>query len=562
MRKSVVLSAWLALSLIYGAVVPAQGASEEKLRLVLVLVVDQLRRDRLDAGLPGGLGKLIRGGRVYRESVVDHGVSETCPGHAVVSTGRYPGRSGIPSNRMIDPENGETLYCVVDRSDEGRVLGHPEAQGRSPARLRVDALGDWMKAQRPETKVFSVSAKDRASVTLGGKEPDAAYWFQRTGRVGFATSRHYLEKLPHWVQEWNGQDPPNDGFLARVPERWEHSVVPPPRHGRTRADSFGAEEPRYSGTSSHRIHDDDLTEFADRLYHSPFVDDATLDFARHLIIEEGLGRGSGPDLLAVGLSATDLIGHFYGPESHEAMDGLLRLDAALGEFLAFLDDQLGPGRVLVALTSDHGVLPLPEWLELTDRGRCATRGGRADLRWLAAGMFWRLYTQLGSVFSLPWRWVGFAGSQVWVDRSMAREHGVPVERVMEVVAQYLREQDEIARVWTAADIQNGTSPEARLYRNSYDPARSGDLVIQLAEGCLLTPGDHGTTHGTPYLYDRAVPLLFYGPGVTPGVVDGPAASVDVAPTLAAQLGVSAPSGLDGKVLELGDDSSSRSAGGR
>ena len=535
---------------------PASGERDEEVKLVLVVVIDQLRRDRLDVELPGGLGELARGGRVFRDSVVDHAVTETCPGHVVVSTGRHPGRAGIPGNRTVDRETGATVYCVVDESDAGTVLGNPEAPGRSPARIRVDSLGDWMKQTRGATRVFAVSAKDRSAVTLGGQHPDAAYWFQRTGRIGFTTSRYYLEALPDWVQAFNGEEPGRDGFASSVPAHWDHTA-PKGAKQSARADAFSSENDQYARTSGHAIHDDDPEEFADRLYHSPFMDDVTLDFARELVKNEGLGRGSGPDLLAIGLSATDLIGHFYGPESHESIDGLLRLDAALGDFLAFLDRQLGEGRVLVALTADHGVLPLPEWLEVTGRGECAVQGGRADVRWVALGMYWQLQRQLG-IFSLPARWVGFAGSQVTVNRSVARERGVSVERVSRVVARYLEAQPEVARVWTAAEILSETSPEARLYRNSYDPERSGDLTVQLARGCLLTQGGHGTTHGTPYLYDRAVPLLFYGPGVTPGWVGGRAASVDVAPTLATQLGLSLPDDLDGRALELGPSPDSSS----
>ena len=245
--------------------------------------------------------------------------------------------------------------------------------------MRVDSLGDWMKAERPETRVFAVSAKDRSAVTPGGQGPDAAYWFEREGQVGFSTSRYYMEALPGWVAAWNGEDPPNDGFLSRVPERWHHSAPPGARKGPVRADSFPAENPRYSRTSGHRLQEGDLEESVDRLYHSPFMDDATLDFARALVVNENLGGRAGPDLLWIGLSATDPIGHFYGPESHESGDALLRLDAALGRFLAFLDERLGRGRVLVALTADHGVLPLPEWLEATGRARCTIPGGRAEI---------------------------------------------------------------------------------------------------------------------------------------------------------------------------------------
>jgi len=100
----------------------------------------------------------------------------------------------------------------------------------------------------------------------------------------------------------------------------------------------------------------------------------------------------------------------------------------------------------------------------------------------------------------------------------------------------------------AAEIRAGTSDVARLYRNSLDPSRPPDLVIQVTEGCLIGVETTGTTHGTPYLYDRAVPVLLWGSGVLAGVDTRDAASVDLAPTLAARLGIAAPPDLDGKDL--------------
>jgi predicted AlkP superfamily pyrophosphatase or phosphodiesterase len=527
-----------------GAGIAGSARAEEIPRLVLVLVIDQLRADRVGAELPGGLGRLAREGRFYTEAALDHALTETCPGHATILSGCHPARAGIPGNRFLDLAKGEAVYCVADSADSARVLGG--AEGRSPRNLRVATLGDWMKSADPASRVFSVSGKDRAAITLAGHSADAAYWFQGEGEIGFTTSGYYLDRLPHWVREFNGEHPPEDGFLARVPARWDHLVDE--GGAPDRPDDFPGESSRYGRTSGHPLRDGDPEEFAARLSASPFLDEASLDFATALLREEGLGRRSSPDLLAVSLSGMDFIGHLYGPYSHESEDALRRLDLAVGRFLDLLELELGPGAVLAVLTSDHGVLPLPEWLERTGADRCPVPGGRTSLRWLGLRLLAKLHWELSPLFSLPRPWLIFADSQIGVDRSLARRHGVAVEEVVAATRRILESEPSIARVWTPEEIASETDEIAHLYRNSFDPERSGDLMVQLAPTCLVSPFDEGTSHGTPYLYDRAIPLIFWGVGIEGGRVPGPARTVDIAPTLARRLGIEPPDGLDGRPL--------------
>jgi len=135
-----------------------------------------------------------------------------------------------------------------------------------------------------------------------------------------------------------------------------------------------------------------------------------------------------------------------------------------------------------------------------------------------------------------------------VNRALAAERGIPVERVIAVAKDYLEELEGIQRVWTEAELANRDDPTARLYRNSHHPDRGGDLLVQVDPGCLISPFEHGTSHGSPYLYDRAVPIVFWGPGIPAGRVPGPAATVDIAPSLAARLGIAVPDDLDGRAL--------------
>jgi predicted AlkP superfamily pyrophosphatase or phosphodiesterase len=534
------------------AVAAAVASAETRPRLVLVIAVDQLRPDRIGPDLPGGIGRLLREGRVYREAALEHAVTETCPGHAVILTGRHPGATGLVGNRFFDLEADRTVYCVEDAEESGRLLG-PAAPGRSPRNLRVTALGDWMKQAEAGTRVFAVAGKDRSAIALGGKRADAAYWPSELPPIGFTSSRYYLAALPDWVAAFNGSDPPRDGFFASLPDIWEHL---PAAAGRSpRPDDFEGESEELSRTSPHPLRDPDPGTFADRLGASPYLDEVTLRFAEQLVRREGLGRGAAPDLLGLGLSATDSVGHRYGPYSHESADALLRLDAALGRFLEFLEGELGAGSVAAVLTADHGVLPLPEWLAATGESRCPVEGGRAGLRRMGFGLLWRMHWEL-SPLAWPRGWVQFAGSQVAVKRSLARSRGVELARAVELARSHLERQRAIAHVWTREAIAREDGELAVLYRNSFDPERSGDLFVQLAPTCLASSEGDGTTHGTPYPYDRRIPLVFWGPGIESASLPGRAASVDVAPTLAAYLGVPAPPGLDGRVLSLDAASSS------
>lgn len=522
-------------------------------RLVLVISVDQLRADRLDPRLPGGLGRLAREGRVFADAAHAHSDTETCPGHAVLLTGRHPGAVGVPANDWIDRASGRSRYCVEDDAPDAAVLGAPLPEpgdaptGRSPRLLRVDALGDWLRAAHPGARVFSVSGKDRAAIAMAGRRPDGAYWLDSKGALGFTTSAYYQPALPEWARAWHGE---NAAWLAAVPDQWEHATGAPPNGARP--DPTAGEVTRYSHTSPHPVRDAELRTFLGRLLFTPFLDDLTLGFARALFEAESLGRDETVDLLAIGLSATDYVGHFYGPGSQEARDALLRLDAALGRFLEAVDAAVGPGRTLVVLSADHGVLELPEWLAATGASECPLPAGRGDAKALLGAVAADLTKRFGPPPAPHAKWLLESGYSLTVNRAAAAAARVAPERIAAAAQGALATQPGVARVWKAEEIARGEGPEpfASLYRRSFDSERSGDLVVQPVSTCLLSEYPQGTSHGSPYGYDRAVPVVFAGPGVAPGVVRGPVAPVDIAPTLARRLGIPAPAGLDGRPLPL------------
>ncbi len=526
----------------------ADPPAPEKPRLAILLVIDQLGTGRLQEPLTGGFRRLLDTGRVFEDAVLDHAGAETCPGHVAVATGCHPGRSGIPGNQFVDAE-GRVVYCVDDAREEVRV--HGGTAGRSPRFVRVASIGDWLRESNSESRVFSVSAKDRASIIVGGRRPHAAYWLDRRGLMGFTSSRYYLDSLPEWVLAFN-QDPLGEGFLRDVPETWIHETQS--ANDGVRVDDFPGESDRFLRTSGHPVRGEGLGESLERLYWSPFVDDVTLAFARELIEREGLGDDEHPDLLTLSLSGTDLVGHLYGPGSLEARDALQRLDRSLGEFLAFLDARQETGGYVVAMTSDHGVLPLPEWLAKTGGNRCPGSSGRVLTRDLFGRLARRLSDEFGNPPEATDRWFLRVGYYVVADHLRIQQAGVESAVAVEAAAAFFMGEPSVERVWRKSELEtsNDPNPLARLFRNSFDSERSGDLLLQMYPTCLLSSYDMGTSHGTPYLYDRAVPLIFAGPGIDAGSIRSRAATVDLAPTLASYLGIDPPKDLDGVVLPLRD----------
>ena len=290
--------------------------------------------------------------------------------------------------------------------------------------------------------------------------------------------------------------------------------------------------------------DPDGTYF-EHLPWTPFGDELTLGFAARLIEREGLGRDRHPDLLFIGLSSADFIGHAYGPYSREVQDYYLRLDLLLSAFMRIVETS-SDGRLVLVLTGDHGVMPLPE--ELTGRGYEA---GRVK----------------------PWSLLARARSAV----AAAQERGLIAEepklrfsegiafsfegpqpdpgglaQLRRLVAAELRAGGELAAVWTYDAMSDG-SGDGRLYemfRHSFRSERAPDVFLAPKEHFPLIETDEGTTHGSPYDYDTHVPLVFAGMGIEAGRRHARVRTVDIAPTIASILGIDAPDDLDGRPLDL------------
>ncbi|MFQ5674364.1 MAG: alkaline phosphatase family protein [bacterium] len=542
--KTTIVTACLSLTLMTCS--HRELATEMRPRLIVVVVVDQMRADHLTrfASLfKYGFKRLLERGTVFENAYHDHARTETGPGHATIATGVFPSHHGIVANNWIEYANLEKVYCCEDTARP--ILGHPEAakkSGRSPNRLLTSTFGDWLKAASPQSKVFGVARKDRAAILSTGRSADGAFWFDLDDG-DMVTSTYYRQSYPAWVIAFN-KARLVDSYFGHV---WRHSASAD-AYRLVREDDCPQENDGVATTFPHTIAQtsgEPDSHYYKELIKTPFSDEMVLRFARSLVEHEQLGTDSAPDLLFVGCSAADAIGHAYGPFSHESLDYFLRLDKYLGDFFSYLDERIGAGRYLVVLSSDHGVLPIPE--TLTKQGLAAQRISSRALRAELTPRLAEVTQQLGVSANLVAR---ILGPELYLNREALQNVQVSEPSLTTRLAEQLRGNGVVADVFTRQDLMGHTDgrPYLEAYRHSFHPQRSGDLVLRLQELCLRRTSPYGTSHGSPYDYDTHVPLVFMGAGLASGRKSARVRTVDIAPTLAEIIGVRATGTVDGRSL--------------
>ena len=512
---------------------PSSQRQTARPKLVVVIVVDQLRADYLErfrGRHEGGLRWLLDNGAYFQEAAYRHAATVTATGHATVSTGRHPSSHGIVGNSWRESDRGP-VYCV--RDDRYVAVGGP-GEGASPLALRTETLGDRLKKASAGSKVYAFSTKDRSAVLLAGLKADGAFWFEPDCGC-LITSSYYGARLPDWLAEFNSGPP----AAAYAGETWSKLLDDDALYERmARADRFPTESDGADTVFPHAL---PSVEFEGALAATPFSDRITLDAATAALRSGELGSDDDPDLLALGLSATDSIGHRYGPFSQEAMDNHLRLDRALGEFIQTVEATVGLENTVFALTADHGAVPLVE--HLVAQGVAAERfdseafWARAELAIEECGAGPASETVAQS-----------NGRQLYWNETALRERGIDRDTAGTCVADWLRGQDAVDTVMTAEQLASGgTTGIASLFENGYYEGRSPHVVLHLRE-YVHVGGPRGTGHGTAHEYDRDVPVLLAGAGIRPGTYPEPAGPEDIAPTLGVILGLEQPIEPDTRIL--------------
>lgn len=502
-------------------------------RLLVVLVVDQMRHDYLERMAPlwtRGMKRLLTEGAVFERNFYPYLQTVTCAGHATIGTGTFPATHGIILNSWW--RGSRNAPCTEDPAVQ-TVPYEPDAEvvGHSAVQLLVPTMADRLRAASPQSRVVSLSTKPRSAIMMAGKG-GVVTWTDDNNR--WASSTAYAAAPDQDVQAFVAAHP----RLAVRGEVWER-VLDVSKY--TGSDTGVGEKPPPGWTPQFPhplagIPGTSEEQFYTLWENSPYSDAYLGSMAADLVARKRLGQGPPVDFLGVSLSALDYVGHKFGPESHEVQDTLLRLDRTVGDLLDALDRLVGPGRYLVGLSADHGVAPIPE-----TRVAAGFEGGRVPTQQLMRVANAALVELLG-----PGSHVARAEyTQIYLTAAAEQRVLEDPARLAPVTAA-LERIPGIARAIPSAGLErqrSSSDPILRAAALSHVPGRSGQIVV-IPKPFYVIGGSDATTHGTHQNYDQHVPLIFFGTGVKAGRYQTPSTPADLAPTLASRIGLAMP-GTDG-----------------
>ncbi len=499
------------------------GAEVRRPKLVVTIVVDQFRYDyltRFRADYTGGLATLLRNGAVFTNARYDQFPTVTAVGHSIIMTGARPSSSGIVGNSWYSREEQRLVTSVCDdafetigrantpqASQEAPRAGKDcnDASPASPNRLLVDTVGDELRIANPSSKVIGVSLKPRSAILPAGHMATGAYWFDESGV--FVTSSFYGATFPKWAADFN-RDAPANQYAGK---EWMGTT-------------FG------TGVNLYRA-----------IPASPWGNELIEAFAEAAIDGEKLGARGVTDMITISFSANDYVGHRFGPDDPAVKDMAIRTDKLLDRLFHFLDARhMGANDVLVVLSADHGVAPLPE--KNFERKLPGNRMSPGQLTRVVQDALVERFGAGEWLIDKPVEYV------IYLNQNLIREKNLDRAEVDRVAAEALSLRPYVFRVFTREQLATGITSDriGQAMTNDYFPRRSGDLFVLLDPYWMFSSG--GTTHGTPFNYDTHVPVIFMGAGIKPGRYNANISITDIAPTLSTILNIEMPAGADGRAL--------------
>ena len=495
--------------------------AQEKPKLVVAIVVDQMRYDYVyrfwNQFGDNGFKKLVNEGYFLRNTHYNYTPTYTGPGHASIFTGTTPSVHGIIGNNWYNKADGLSVYCAGDGNSttvcdcDNHIDVESTAGKMSPHRMLTTTFSDELKLFSPQSKVFGISIKDRGAILPAGHTANGAFWMGKSGE--WISSSYYYEQLPEWLIEFQQKKPATSYFKGA----WKGRGFGYPM------DSLLASKGPASVKST------------------PQGNTYLKDLAIELIKSEELGKDNITDVLTLSFSSTDYIGHQFGPHAQELVDTYIKLDKDIAEILKHINSTVGQENALIFLTSDHGVVSVPNELKA---------------RKIPAGYFdaSNLTTELNNHLSKRYgnnTWVlKYSNQQFFLNRKLIEEQKLSHQEIQQLAADYLIDVEGVQYTFTAHQLHHNEYQNSfySLIQKGFNQKRSGDVVIALNSGWIEWNSPTGTTHGSCFSYDTHVPLLFWGKGIQQGVSDEYISICDIAPTVSTLLGISFPNGCKGKPI--------------
>jgi predicted AlkP superfamily pyrophosphatase or phosphodiesterase len=523
---------------------PAQSIENQRPKLVVGIIVDQMRYDYLTRFYnkygDDGFKRLIRDGFSLENAHFNYIPTYTAPGHTSVYTGTTPSSHGIIGNSWYDKFAKKVIYCVNDTSYVS--VGAAQGGNKSPRRMMTTTISDELKmAQNQKGKVISLSIKDRSAVLPGGHTADGAYWFEGENEGKFITSSYYRENLPKWVKDFNNSD---------KAEKYLNSTWNTLYNIKTYTESIddnnifeglfiGKKTPTFPYDLSKLKKENGNYELLKAV---PFGNSIVTDFAKAGIIGEELGQDNITDFLAISFSSTDYVGHQFGADSKEVEDTYIRLDQDLASFFVFLDEKIGKDNYTLFLTADHAVVQVPAYLETLK-----VPAGYFNYKEFVAYLdkITRKHFNLKASRLVE----NFSNYQLFLNREVLHEQKLNIKDVSDILANELVNYKSIYKTVTAYSLQNTNFDSGVLQRlqMGYNQKFSGDVLL-VPNPSTISGERTGTTHGSGYNYDTHVPIIFYGKGIKKGILKRQVSITDIAPTMSNLLKISFPNGAIGTII--------------
>ncbi len=480
--------------------------------------------DRFNGEWTGGLKRMVAQGAWFQQAAYPYLTTVTCAGHATISTGSFPHVHGVFQNAWWDREARKQMSCTEDPAAKDVGYGIPVAGGDSAYRLQVPTFGDQMRSGR-KAHVVSLALKDRSAIMLGGHGGDAVTWLTNT-LDGWETAGGYSEAGVPAVKAFVDANP----IVADFGKTWTR-VLPAASYSGPDDGVGEATVPGWTRTFPHPLRG--TADKVDSTYYaqwerSPFADAYIGRFAAALVETLQLGKHDGTDVLAISFSSPDLVGHAFGPRSHEIQDIYARLDKTIGALFDRLDASVGKDQWVAGLTADHGVTPIPEQLQAEGKDAGRINGGA-----IVDAIETTLKPKLGAGRHVTVLNTNDIYFEPGVYDKILKDRQLTAALIAAIAA-----QPGVQRVFRSEEIRGADKSTDRLLRAaalSYFPGRGGDLVFAAKPGWMISSA--GTTHGSASADDQRVPILFYGRGVKPGTYQDAATPADLTPTLAALSGL-------------------------
>jgi predicted AlkP superfamily pyrophosphatase or phosphodiesterase len=539
---------------VIGNVTVASEKPSQDIKLVLQITVDGLRADLLNR-YANGFGKhgfkyLMQTGTVYTNAQYQHANTETIVGHTTLATGTFPSQHGMIGNVWFDRDASELAYNIEDadspilptreQSSAGEQVDPAQklarTKGRSPKVFLMPTFGDGLAAYYGgRSKIFGVSGKDRSAVAMAGKT-GKAFWYS-TDNGDFVTSRYYYADYPVWASSWNDQ---------RRAEKYAGSewALLTDKSSYLLADQddrpYEADLKGYGRTFPHRFGEAGNKLLFTQLAVSPVGDELLLDFSKALISNEQLGQDAFPDYLSISFSAVDAVNHFFGPSSLENEVVVRRLDNTLADLFRFIDQTVGLKHTLIILAADHGIADMPEYM--TELGYAAGRLVPEEI--VAAA------NQAGQKLGIDEIVRFFYRPYIYLNDEKIVAAKLNPKKVEQAIADALTDFEGINLAVSIRSLTTEKSnPLIEQVRNNQHVTRSGDIyIIQEPYWFLFDEGPVANMHGSPWRYDTHVPIMFAGQGIDAQQISRLVHPVDVVPTIAALLGMTAPAAATGSPL--------------